>query len=113
VVVKAEMQVVGLEAGVDERVLHRLRVEHRELPVALFQRKELGRGMLGALLAEGRVVEPAHRGGQPHSALAVDHHVVIIDARVPDLPVAPIGRRHCLLQRIGKWQSRDPCEHPD
>ena len=34
VVVEAELQVVGLEAGVDEGVLHRLGVEHRQLAAA-------------------------------------------------------------------------------
>jgi hypothetical protein len=35
VLVEAELQMVRLEAGIDESVLHRLRVEHRELPMAL------------------------------------------------------------------------------
>jgi hypothetical protein len=35
VLVEAELQMMRLEAGIDERVLHRRRVEHRELPTAL------------------------------------------------------------------------------
>jgi hypothetical protein len=50
--------------------------------------------MVGAFLAERGIVAPAHRGGEPHPAFPVDHHIVIVDARIPDLPVAPIGRRH-------------------
>src|ERR1700730_8779108 len=50
--------------------------------------------MVRALLAEGGIVEAAHRGCQPHPAFPVDHHVVVVDPRVPDLPVTPISRRH-------------------
>ena len=62
--VVAELQMMGPEAGVDERVLSRLGIEHRELAVRPLHREDLGRGMIGALLAEVRVVrrrEPSPR----------------------------------------------------
>src|SRR4051812_8715664 len=51
--VVAELRMVGAEAGVDHRVLHGLRVEHRDLPPRLLERKDLGGGMVRALAAEG------------------------------------------------------------
>ena len=82
---------MGLEAGVDEAVLHRLEIEHRERPVRLLQRGKLGGGMVRALLAEIRVLGPAHRGRHPHPAVFVEHGVVVVDLAVPDLLHAPIG----------------------
>ena len=100
---------MGIEAGIDEGVLHRLRIEHRELSSTLLEREDLRRGMVRSRLAKGGIVEPAHRRGQPHSAFFVYHRVVVVDARVPNLPVAPIGRRHDRLlgRRVplaqGRW----------
>ena len=54
VLVEAELQMVRVKAGIDESILHRRRVEHRELPMALLQRQELCRGMVGALLGSPR-----------------------------------------------------------
>jgi hypothetical protein len=44
-----------------------------------------GNSFAEGLFAEGGVVEAAHRGGQPHPPLPVDHHVLVVDPRVPDL----------------------------
>ena len=90
--VAREVEMVGGEAGIDEGVFHRLRVEHRQLAVALVQRPRLGGGVVGALFAERRVLDAAHGGGQPHPALPVDHRIVVVDAGIPNLLVAPIGR---------------------
>ena len=54
--VVAELQVMRAEAGVDEGVLHRLRIEHRHLAGRPLEREHLRGRMIGALLAEGRVV---------------------------------------------------------
>ena len=83
---------MGLEAGVDEGVLHRLRIEHRQRPVGLLEREQLGGRMVRALLAEVRILRPAHRRRQPHPALPVEHGVVVVGLGVPELLVAPIGR---------------------
>jgi len=44
VLVEAELQMVRLEAGVDESVLHRLRVEHRNCRWLSFSGKSLAEG---------------------------------------------------------------------
>ena len=42
-----------------------------------------------------RVLASARRGRQPDASLAVDHRVVVVDARIPDRFVAPVrGRLH-------------------
>ena len=61
---------------------------------------DLGIGIVRALPAErrraGRVIGPGH----PDPALGIEHVVVIVEPRVPDLLHAPIGRsRHRLLDR--------------
>jgi hypothetical protein len=48
--------------------------------------------MVGALLAEGRIVDAAHRGREPDAALLVEHAVVVVGALAPDLLLAPVGR---------------------
>ena len=78
-------------------VFHGLGIEHRHLARRPLEREDLGRGMVGALLAPGRVVHAAHRCGDPHPALLVEHGVVVVGAGVPELLVAPVGRR---LQRL-------------
>ena len=93
----AELRVMRAEAGVDEGVLHRLGIEHRHLARRLLEREHLGGGMVRALLAEGRIVHAAHGRGEPDPALLVEHRVVVVGAGVPELLVAPIGRR---LQRL-------------
>ncbi len=91
--VVGELQVMGGEAGVDEGVLHRLGIEHRDLPLALLQREELGGRMVGTLAAERRILGAAHRRGEPQPAFLVDHRIVVVDPGVPDLLVTPIRRR--------------------
>ena len=55
----------------------------------LVEREGLGGRMIGALLAEGRIVRPAHARRQPHAALLVEHGVVVVGARVPDASGRP------------------------
>ena len=91
---------MGSEASVDERVFHGLRIQHCDLTHAACQRKRLGGGMLGSLAAEVRILRGAHRRREPQPAFPIKHRVVIVDPRIPDLFVAPIGRRrHRLLHR--------------
>src|SRR5207248_8013236 len=86
-----ELQMVRAEAGVDRRVFHGLRVEHCDLSIVALDRERLGRRMLRAFSAERRIVRTAYRGREPHAALPVEHRVVVVDLRIPDLLVAPIG----------------------
>jgi hypothetical protein len=81
------------KAGVDEGVLHRLGIEPRDLTRRPVQREHLGGGMVGTLLAKVRVVHAAHGGRKPDSPLLVEHTVVVVGPGVPDLLVAPVGRR--------------------
>ena len=90
--VVAELRVVGAEACIEVVVFHRLGIKHRHLTSRLVEREDLGRGMIRALLAEGRVLGAAHRRREPHPALPVEHAVVVVSALAPDLLVAPIGR---------------------
>ena len=82
---------MSLEAGVDEGVFHRLGIEDCEPAMRLFERSELCRRVLGALLAEIRVLGAAHRGRQPEAALLVEHRIVIVDLGVVELLLTPIG----------------------
>ena len=75
------------------------------VPLRRLQREQLGRRMIGALLAERRVLGAAHRRGEPDPALLVDHRVVVVDLGVPDLLVAPVGRRRQRLERRGVARS--------
>src|SRR5262249_60315665 len=67
--VVAELRMVRPETSIDEAVLHRLGIEHRHLTPRLLEWKHLGRGMVRALLAECRIIEPAHARSQPDPAL--------------------------------------------
>src|SRR5919201_6252093 len=90
--VVAELRVMRAEARIDERVLHGLRLEHRYLTRRLLEREYLGRRMIRAFLAPRRVVPPAHGRGEPHAPLLVEHRVVVIGTRIPELLVAPVRR---------------------
>src|SRR5262249_56079569 len=81
------------EASVDKRVLSSLRIEHRELAVRPLYREDLGRGMIGTLLAKGRVVGVAKPRSEPDPPLPADHAVVVISLGNPDLLRAPVRRR--------------------
>ena len=99
--VVAELQMMGAKAGVDEAILHRLGIEHRHLARRFFQREYLCRRVIGALLAERRIVHAAHGGRQPDPALLVEHRVMVVGARIPEFLLAPIGRRHQRLDAGG------------
>src|SRR5213076_855945 len=71
-----------------------------ERAVRPLEREELGRGMVRALLAEARVLRPAHGRREPYPALPVEHPVVVVGLGVPELLLAPVRRRrHRLLER--------------
>ena len=103
----AELRVVRAEASVDEAVLHRLGIEHRDLTSGAVEREYLGRGMVRILLAEGWVLDSAHGRGEPHPAGLVEHAVVVVGALTPDLLVSPIGRGLVRL-RCGGGMERRP-----
>ena len=63
------------------------------MAVRSLERKQLGGRVIGALLAERRVVGPAYGGGEPEPAGLVEHRVVVVDPRVPDGLRAPVGGR--------------------
>ena len=81
---------VGLEARIDERVFLRLRIEHRDLPQGPFQREEFGRRMIRTLLAVIRIVGPSYGCGQPGPALLIEHRIMVVDPRIPDVLVTPV-----------------------
>ena len=59
--------------------------------------------MARPLLAQVRVVRRAHRGGDPHPPLVIEHRVVdVVPARPEDF-IAPVGRglRHLRIRRLG------------
>ena len=73
--------------------------------IGAIHRERLRRRMVRARLAERRVLGAAHRGGQPQPAVAPEHRVVVVDARLPDALAAPVGRR---LQRIERRRMAGP-----
>src|SRR5262249_15688684 len=88
------------EASVDKRVLSSLRIKHRELAVRPLYREDLGRGMIGTLLAKPPVAAVPKPPTQPNPPLRVDHAVVVVSLGIPDLLRAPIRRRlHELVAR--------------
>ena len=103
------------EACVDERVLHRLRVEHRHLAGRLLQREYFGRRVIRALLAERGVVPAAYARRQPQAPLLVEHRVMVIGSGIPELLIAPVrrglhglqARRMARPQRFGHLGIRD------
>ena len=89
--VVAELQVVRGEAGVDERVLLRPGIEHRDVAHGAVHREGLRRRVIRAGLAERGVVGAAHRRREPQPAVAPEHRVVVVDARLPDALAGPVG----------------------
>ena len=115
--VVAELRVMGAETGIDEAVFHRLGIEHRHLASRQVERKRLGRGMVRALPAEGRILDTAHCRGKPHPALPVEHAIVVVGPLLPDLLLSPVGRGRKRLgsrsgvergaERFGRVRIRD------
>src|SRR5574341_1104987 len=87
-----------LEAGVNERIPPRLGIKNRNLAVGPLQRKHLGRGMVGPLLAKvgvGGIAKPCR---EPDSSFSVEHTVVIVSFAIPDFLPSPVrGRLHKLV----------------
>ena len=99
---------MGAEARVDEGVLHCFGIEHRRLTAGTLERESLGGWVFGSFLAEVRIVDAAHRRRQPQPALLVEHRIVIVRSAIPDLLLAPIGRRRQRLHRRRgmQWRSK-------
>ena len=106
--VLGEDQVMGREAGVDQRELAGRRIEHRHVPRRAVDREHLGRRMIRALAAERRIGGRTQAHREPRTALLVHHRVVRVGLRVPDRLVAPVGRRR---HRIGAVRRRLRIEH--
>src|SRR2546427_742768 len=77
-----KVQMMRAETGVDERELPGFRIVHGELAVGAFDGKDLCRGVIRPLPAEGRIRGPAHARGEPDPALLRDHRLV--EARLAD-----------------------------
>src|ERR1700674_5761030 len=71
----AELRVMRAEARVDEIILHRLWVEHRDLTRAALEWKRPRRGKSGALFAERWIVHPAHGCREPQPAVLAEHRI--------------------------------------
>ncbi len=87
-----EHEMVGGEAGADERDLAAFWIVHGEMARGLLDRRELRRGMVRALAAEVRIGELADARGEPDPAGLIHHRIVHAGLAVPDHLVAPIGR---------------------
>src|SRR5690606_10854258 len=89
--VLGELQVMRREAGVDERVFAALGLVNGEVPARALGREELRGRVIGAGLAERRLIlRRADRSGVPDPALVVEHRIVGVRAAVPDRLVAPV-----------------------
>src|SRR5215204_2332232 len=84
---------VGGEAGIEMDELFAFRIVHRDVTTGFFHRKELGRRMVGAVLAEGRILRRANARGHPDPPGAVEHRVMHRGLALPDSLRAPIRRR--------------------
>src|SRR6185295_4081179 len=91
VTIVAELQVVRPEAGIDKAVFQRLGVENGKLAQILLDWEQLGRRVAGSLLAKVGIDGAADCRRQPDAALLVEHRVVVIHLRVPQLLLTPIG----------------------
>ena len=89
-VLVAELQVVGVEAGVDELDVLRRRVVPGDVARRPVQRIVLRIGVVRALAAPRGVAGPANLVGHPHPPLRVHHRVVRVPRVVPDQLVAPV-----------------------
>ena len=90
---ETELQVVGVEAGVDELDVLRRRIVVGDVPRRPVQRVVLRVGVVRALAAPRGVAGTANLVGHPHPSLPVHHGVVRIAGVVPDEIVAPVDRR--------------------
>ena len=97
--VEAEFRMVRPETGVERRVLARLRIPHRGLAQRFLDRVDLRRREIRSRQTVGGILAAACGCREPHAALAIHHRVVIVDARIPDLFVVPIGGRRHRQQR--------------
>src|SRR3984893_967163 len=87
-----EHEMVGGEAGADERDLAAFWIVHGEMARGLLDWCELRRGMVRALAAEVRIGELADARGEADPAGLIHHRIVHAGLAVPDHLVAPIGR---------------------
>ena len=96
VLVEAELQMVGVEAGVDQLHVSGGRVVVRRVARRAGQRVVPREGVAGALPAPRRVAGPADLMRHPDPAPAVHHRVVRVAGVVPEQFVAEVegGVRH-------------------
>ena len=85
---------MGRETGIDHLVVFGFRIVDRQMTAAFAERRQLGRGVGRALLAEGGVLSLPVARREPHAAILVQHGVMDAGLAVPDDLIAPIGRRH-------------------
>src|SRR5215475_9364960 len=84
---------VRTETGINERKLLVLWIEHTEVAASSFDRKEFRRWMVRAFFAEGRIIRRTNSGGNPDSALFVEHRVMNRGLTFPNAFRSPIRRR--------------------
>ncbi len=101
ILVVAELEVMRAEAGLVGGVFAGLGIIHRHPAIGAVERKLDGGRMRRALLAEVRIVRLVTRCGEPQAALPVEHRVVIVRPAVPDVLLAPVGRRLQDFERAG------------
>ena len=91
--VLGEDEMVGREAGADQRERLSAPVVHRQMPVRALEREELRRRVVRALAAELRILGRPDARGEPDAALLVHHRIVDRGLAIPDRLLAPVGRR--------------------
>src|ERR1700751_5199176 len=97
------------EAGVDERKLVGLRIEHGNLAARSFGREQLRRRMVRSLLAESRILVRADSAREPGSSLLIHHRVMSGGLAIPNRLISPIRRGghgigfRCARLRIADW----------
>src|SRR5438874_2451333 len=89
------------EAGLVGGVLTGLRIVHRHPAVGAVERELDRRRVTRALLAEVWIIRLVAGRGEPDAALPVEHRVVVVRPRVPDVLLGPIGRGSEELDRSG------------
>ena len=103
-----EHQMVRPEACADVCDLLGCRVIDGEVPSGIGDRIKLCRRMTRSFFAEIRIGRRPHSGGQPHTALLVEHRIVDVVLAGPDRFFAPVRRR---LRHRGRCCGRARIAH--
>ena len=92
--VVAELQMMRPEAGVDERVLHGLGIEHRKMAVRCAPPETaLAEGWSEPFLQKAGLFGPRTAAANHTRPFAIEHAVMVVRLARPDLFVAPVRRR--------------------